>query len=98
MQVELIDKYGYNPETHTVATYDEYILEMHRITGPKNNSNPNGKPAVFLMHGLLMSSADWIILGPKKALGRFRNIFWKKLQLRLQFEIFLNIPEFFGIW
>ncbi|XP_033209290.1 lipase 3-like isoform X2 [Belonocnema kinseyi] len=67
--VELIDKYGYNPETHVVATYDKYILEMHRITGPKNNSNPKGKPTVFLMHGLLLSSNDWIIAGPRKAFG-----------------------------
>ncbi|XP_033218381.1 lipase 3-like [Belonocnema kinseyi] len=67
--VELIDKYGYNPETHTVVTYDKYILEMHRITGPKNNSDPDGKPAVLLLHGIFMSSADWIILGPGKALG-----------------------------
>lgn len=66
---ELVPKYGYNIETHKVVTEDEYILEMHRITGPKNNSDPKGKPAVFLMHGLFMSSTDWIVSGPGRALG-----------------------------
>lgn len=68
--MELISKYGYNAESYTVATYDEYILEMHRITGPKINPDPKGKPAILLMHGIVMSSSDWIILGPEKALGR----------------------------
>ena len=67
--MELINKYGYNPERHFVNTSDGYVLEMHRITGPKNNSSPQNKPVVFLMHGLLCSSTDWIISGPEKALG-----------------------------
>lgn len=71
-QVELIDKYGYNPETHVVATYDKYVLEMHRIAGPKSNLKPEGKPTVLLMHGLLSSSNDCIIAGPRKALGKHK--------------------------
>ncbi|XP_044003507.1 lipase 3-like [Aphidius gifuensis] len=65
----LIRKYGYRGESHKVTTEDGYILEMHRITGPKNNSNPEGKKVVFLMHGILSSSIDWIIAGPNKALA-----------------------------
>lgn len=44
---------------------------MHRITGPKSNSNPAGKPVVFLMHGIVSSSVDWIIIGPQSGLGEF---------------------------
>ncbi|XP_053698633.1 lipase 1-like [Sabethes cyaneus] len=60
---QLIKKYGYSVEQHHVVTEDGYILELHRIPG-KNGSLP-----VFLMHGLLCSSADWVLAGPKDALA-----------------------------
>ncbi|XP_043269207.1 uncharacterized protein [Venturia canescens] len=66
---QLIQKYGYNPEMHYATTDDGYILELHRITGPNNNAKAEGKPVVFLMHGLLSSSADWVITGPHRALA-----------------------------
>ncbi|XP_046748126.1 lipase 3-like isoform X2 [Diprion similis] len=66
---ELIEKYGYHSETHEVKTEDGYILTVHRITGgPKHPPGP-GKPVVILQHGILSSSADWIIMGPSKSLG-----------------------------
>ena len=44
------------------------------------------KPAVFLQHGVLASSLDWVLTGPHKALGKWRNFkfdhkYWK-FQLR----------------
>ena len=70
-QPELIEKYGYPSESHKIVTEDGYILIMHRIPySPKSPPAPN-KPAVFLQHGLISSSADWIILGPEKSLGKF---------------------------
>ncbi|PNF27545.1 Lipase 3 [Cryptotermes secundus] len=66
---ELIEKYGYPAEIHTVTTEDSYILTVHRIPySPKSPAAPN-KPVVFLQHGILSSSADWIILGPENSLG-----------------------------
>lgn len=66
----LLNKYGYPSETHYVVTPDNYILTLHRIPHGRNGPNPNGKKKVlFLMHGLLSSSADWLINGPGKALG-----------------------------
>jgi lysosomal acid lipase/cholesteryl ester hydrolase len=63
-------KYGYPVEIHTVTTADKYILTMHRIPySPKSPAAPN-KPIVFLQHGILSSSADWIILGPENSLGK----------------------------
>jgi hypothetical protein len=32
-----------------------------------------GKPAVFLQHGVLASSLDWVLTGPHKALGEWRK-------------------------
>ncbi|GLV35376.1 uncharacterized protein CBL_01474 [Carabus blaptoides fortunei] len=72
---ELIEKYGYPVEVHHVQSADGYILELHRIpygvapgAGPKEN-----KPVVLVQHGLLSSSADWIIAGPEKGIGKFKQ-------------------------
>ncbi|KAH8282129.1 hypothetical protein KR054_005724 [Drosophila jambulina] len=58
----LIHKYGYPAENHTVQTADGYILTLHRIARP-------GAIPVLLVHGLLDSSATWVMMGPNKGLG-----------------------------
>lgn len=63
---ELITKYGYNGETHNVETEDGYILTVHRIR------KDNGKP-IFLQHGLIDSSAGYVIMGPNSSLGKFHD-------------------------
>jgi len=66
----LISKEGYPSETHTVTTEDGYILEVHRIPhGRKSQEDGSPRPVVFLQHGLLSSSADWLIAGRDNALG-----------------------------
>ncbi|EZA48594.1 hypothetical protein DMN91_011689 [Ooceraea biroi] len=70
--LEIVKKYGYNGELHTVVTVDGYILELHRITGriqAATNSSDVQKPVAFLMHGLLCSSAAWVLTGPEKSLA-----------------------------
>ncbi|KAF5279947.1 hypothetical protein FQR65_LT15129 [Abscondita terminalis] len=62
---QLIRKYGYACEVHRVVTTDGYILTLHRIP-PKTGSS---KGPVVLQHGIIQSSADFIISGPEKALG-----------------------------
>ncbi|CAH0603389.1 unnamed protein product [Chrysodeixis includens] len=59
----LIKKYGYPCEIHRVYTEDNYLLEMHRIPG---NSSA---PVVFLQHGLLSSSAEWVLMTPGRGLA-----------------------------
>ena len=58
----MVRKYGYPSETHTVVTKDGYILEIHRI--PKIGAKP-----ILLMHGILDTSATWVLMGPKSGLG-----------------------------
>ncbi|KAJ4436516.1 hypothetical protein ANN_16547 [Periplaneta americana] len=66
---ELIQQYGYPVEIHNVTTADGYILSLHRIPyGLKSKAAPN-KPIVFLQHGILATSSDWIIMGPENSLG-----------------------------
>jgi hypothetical protein len=50
-----------------VVTDDGYILTLHRIP---NNKSVAQKPPVLLQHGLLCSSADWVIIGPGEGLGK----------------------------
>jgi lysosomal acid lipase/cholesteryl ester hydrolase len=57
---------GYPAETHYVVTDDGYILTLHRIPHGKDNAGETGKPVVFLQHGLLCSSADWVMATPSK--------------------------------
>ncbi|KAK7871603.1 hypothetical protein R5R35_001795 [Gryllus longicercus] len=64
---ELIEAYGYPSQTHTVQTEDGYILTLHRIPHGRS-SNATGEP-VFVQHGLLSSSADWVLTGPDHALA-----------------------------
>jgi lysosomal acid lipase/cholesteryl ester hydrolase len=50
-----------------VVTDDGHILTLHRIPSSKGVAE---KPPVLLQHGLLGSSADWVVSGPEKGLGK----------------------------
>ena len=63
----MIASMGYPSETHTVITEDCYVLEMHRIPHGKNKAE-TGQP-ILLVHGILGSSADWVMGIPEKSLG-----------------------------
>lgn len=69
LQPQLVSKYGYPVESHTVLTADGYFLALHRIPRGRLNATRH-KGVVIVQHGILSSSADWVILGPDKALGR----------------------------
>ncbi|KAG8230457.1 hypothetical protein J437_LFUL009946, partial [Ladona fulva] len=66
---ELVSYYGYPIEEHQVKTEDGYLLTMHRIPHGKGDESRVGRPAVFLQHGLITSSSDWVIMGPQKGLA-----------------------------
>ncbi|CAH1402310.1 unnamed protein product [Nezara viridula] len=64
----LVMKHGYPFEEHEIETEDGYILTLHRIPHGKNNSGHVGRP-VLLQHGILCSSACWLVSEPDKGLG-----------------------------
>lgn len=71
-QRKFVTDYGYPLEVHPdVQTEDGYLLTLFRIPyGIKNNnSDVQNKSAVLLMHGLLLSAEDWVVLGPEKSLA-----------------------------
>uniref|UniRef100_A0A182QFD6 Lipase n=1 Tax=Anopheles farauti TaxID=69004 RepID=A0A182QFD6_9DIPT len=71
---QLVWKYGYEVEIYEVETADGYLLDLYRVSGRRAAS---GKPAqrpyrnapIFLMHSLLSSCADWVLMGPDRALA-----------------------------
>ncbi|XP_053609621.1 lipase 3-like [Plodia interpunctella] len=53
---QILTKYGYESEQHTVQTSDGYLLDIFRI--------PGKGPVVFIMHGILCSSDSFTSTGP----------------------------------
>lgn len=65
--IEIIKYYGYPSETHHVKTEDGYILTLHRI--PHGLFKSSNGQAVFLQHGILDSSATYLMNPPHQSLG-----------------------------
>ncbi|KAH8255137.1 hypothetical protein KR038_010534, partial [Drosophila bunnanda] len=61
-QDKLIAKYGYEAEVHHVTTEDGYILTLHRI-------RKQGAQPFLLQHGLVDSSAGFVVMGPNVSLA-----------------------------
>ncbi|KAA0187244.1 hypothetical protein HAZT_HAZT009873 [Hyalella azteca] len=66
---ELIEAAGYPAEVHHVVTEDGYILELHRIPYGVAGDTGGLRPVALMQHGLLSSSADWLMNTPQRALG-----------------------------
>jgi len=60
---ELLNSKMYPVESHPIYTEDGYILTAYRIPAGKYQSGVGveGKPVVFLQHGLLCNSDDWLL-------------------------------------
>ena len=59
---DIVKQQGYILETYEVPTNDDYILVVHRIQA-KTQQKSKGLLPVFLQHGLLCSSADFLLKG-----------------------------------
>ncbi|CAH1640477.1 unnamed protein product [Spodoptera littoralis] len=66
---QLAQKYEYTIEEHTVKTDDGYILTVFRIPPKMRTRDVQKRPVVFLMHGVLGSADDWLLMGPGKSLA-----------------------------
>lgn len=69
-QSQIIQYWGYPVEVYDVTTSDGYILTVQRIPRGRHDSETgNKRRAVFLQHGLLGSSSQWITNLPHQSLG-----------------------------
>lgn len=59
--LQILAKYGYNPQKHSVITGDGYVVDLFRI--------PRKGPPVLLVHGIADSSDSWLVLGPANSLA-----------------------------
>jgi len=67
---DMVRAAGYPAETHHTTTADGYILALHRIPrGKEDGTGPLSGAVCYLQHGLMVSSADWVIPTPKKGFG-----------------------------
>ncbi|UPQ98091.1 lipase [Chloropicon primus] len=72
---ELAASKGYEVEKHKVTTQDGYVLGLVRIVGSPQGAETRPcpgsqeKPPVLLQHGLIDSSATWVMNMPRQSLG-----------------------------
>ncbi|XP_068710633.1 lipase member K-like [Montipora foliosa] len=67
---ELIASRGYAYEEHHVTTQDGFILGIQRIPrGRDEKVNSDDKQVVFLQHGFLEDSTNWVVDSAKKSLA-----------------------------
>ncbi|KAI6177906.1 Lipase [Aphelenchoides fujianensis] len=69
---QIVEYYGYPIQIFEATTKDGYVLTLHRIpfeVKGKGASRTEKKPVVFLQHGLIASSADWVTNLPNQSAG-----------------------------
>ncbi|KAG8201347.1 hypothetical protein JTE90_016824 [Oedothorax gibbosus] len=70
---QLITSKGYPAENHIVQTKDGYLLSIQRIPSGRSKwlseRHNQNKKVVFLQHGLLSSSTDWVLNFPDESLA-----------------------------
>ncbi|GBM04471.1 Lysosomal acid lipase/cholesteryl ester hydrolase [Araneus ventricosus] len=68
---ELITSKGYPVENHVVQTEDGFLLSVQHIPHGRNGPGTfqGKKEVVFLQHGFLSASHDWVINFPDQSLG-----------------------------
>jgi len=67
--IDMIRCHGYPAQSYEVTTEDGYILTLHRISHGRSNAGDNFVRPVFLQHGFLGSSIDFVIQHHSKSLG-----------------------------
>lgn len=71
-QHKLASKRGYPSVEYSVLTPDGYILGVHRILSSplRHHLSTEKKKVVFLQHGVLESSATWVMSGAEYGFGK----------------------------
>lgn len=65
---DIVTPLKYPFAAYSTTTDDGYILKVFRVQA-KNSQIQNGRPVVFLQHGIIDSADDWVINGEANSLG-----------------------------
>ncbi|KAF2886921.1 hypothetical protein ILUMI_19251 [Ignelater luminosus] len=96
---QLIEKYGFPFENHTVTTEDGYILALHRIPYGRIKNNDHKREPVLIMPGTFATSADWVNMGENSLgfiladrgydvwLANYRGSTWSRKHVKLNPEV-----------
>ncbi|XP_065080631.1 lipase 3-like [Ochlerotatus camptorhynchus] len=60
---------GYQGKAHRVVTKDGYVLRLYQIWRDQPPGVNSTRGVILLQHGILHSSADWLVLGPGRSLA-----------------------------
>ncbi|VDK71571.1 unnamed protein product [Litomosoides sigmodontis] len=97
--IEMILYHGYPVQVFRTRTTDGYILDLHRIPFGRNGC-PSGqmyRPVIFLQHGLLGSSADWVGNFPNQSFVKSeQSSDWDgiaRFDLDASFDLVLNVTK-----
>lgn len=64
---QICEANGFVSEEHKVTTKDGYVLTMHRVYSKEALPEGEKRKALFMQHGMLDSSALWVINDPQIA-------------------------------
>ncbi|CAJ0950598.1 unnamed protein product, partial [Mesorhabditis belari] len=64
---QIIQRWGYAVEVHTITTIDGYMIDLHRIPNGKNGVRTANKPVVLMQHGLMADSSVWVSNLPQQS-------------------------------
>ncbi|XP_055600174.1 lipase 1-like [Uranotaenia lowii] len=66
---ELLALDEYQGEPYRVVTEDGYVLKIYQIWKNERPIGNSTREVILLQHGILNTSADWLVLGPGKSLA-----------------------------
>jgi hypothetical protein len=73
----MVERNGYEMESHNVVTEDGYILTVFRLTSSLEGSNEKKQP-VYVEHGIFLNCDTWTFVG-QRSLGKSYNYFLKHI-------------------
>ncbi|KAF2888027.1 hypothetical protein ILUMI_18146, partial [Ignelater luminosus] len=103
---QLIEKYGFPFENHTVTTEDGYILQLHRIPYGRKKNNYHKRAPVLIVPGTFESSADWVNMGENSLgfiladrgydvwIANYRGTRWSRRHIKLNPDV--DVKEFWN--
>jgi pimeloyl-ACP methyl ester carboxylesterase len=90
----MVERNGYEMESHNVVTEDGYILTVFRLTSSLEGNNEKKQP-VYVEHGIFLNCDTWTFVG-QRSLGKSSSYF-KNILLNL-FPAYSLVDDGYDVW